>query len=104
MENNKAAKHQFHDIILFCHIVIMLNFKARALQTPDLLAKGHSADAVPALVWIRYSRIFTCWLRAFKLAQEPLLYFSFLLIFTYHQFHSLLDSSLTTNKDHKIIE
>lgn len=53
----EVAKHQFHYIILFCHVAIMLNFKARALQIPDLLAKGCCADAVPALVWIRYSRI-----------------------------------------------
>lgn len=79
----------------------MLNFKAKALQIPDLLGKGCTADILPVLFWIRYARIFTCWLRIFKEAQKSLLYFSFhLLIFTHHQSSTNFSTSfLSTSKD-----
>lgn len=90
-QNNRSGQTPIswhYCLLLYCYYV---ELQSQSITDPDLLAKGCSADAAPALFWIRYSRIFTCWLGALKLAQEAFLYFSFLLIFTCHHFHWFLN-------------
>lgn len=43
------AKKYFHYIILFHCVAIVLNYKDKALQIPDLLGKGCIANILPIL-------------------------------------------------------